>query len=422
MICEIINVGTELLLGQSVNTNARDIGILLAGSGLDCYCQTSVGDNLERISGAINTALNRADAVILTGGLGSTDDDLTRDAVAAATGRKLVLNDSLEDMIRDKLRELEPAATEKTLRQAFVPEGAEPIKPTIGTAAGFILEHKGKIIAATPGVPAEMSRMLESDILPRLKVLSPGKQHVIVSRVLKIYGLREVEAERRIEDIIAGQSNPTIAPLIGKGAVNLRLTAKAPSREEAISRIVGLEEQVRERLGDFIFGIDGEDMEDVVGELLKKREHSVALAESITGGLTASRLINTPGSSKYVIGGVVAYANSVKTGLLGVSPKSLLTHGAVSSQTAEAMALGVRKALGSDIGISSTGVAGPGGGSPEKPVGLVFFALAAADTLQCERKSFHGSRNEIRFKASQYLLNMLRLYLIGKSGRGQEGA
>jgi nicotinamide-nucleotide amidase len=420
LICEIINVGTELLLGQSVNTNARDIGIILAASGIDCYRQISIGDNLDRIAAAVNDSLKKADAVILTGGLGSTDDDLTRDAVAKATGRELVLDAALAVMIKEKLKELEPRASDKALRQAYVPAGARPIKPTLGTAAGFIMNVGSKIIAATPGVPAEMARMLESDIIPEIKSAAKIVSPVIVSRILKIYGLREVEVENLVHDLISAQTNPTVAPLIAKGAVTLRLTAKADTRAAALKLISRVENQARELLGDAVFGVDSEEMEDVAGALLRSRGLTVALAESITGGLTASRLINTTGSSTYVKGGVVAYANSVKTDILGVAPQTILNHGAVSAATAEEMAAGVKKALGSDIGLSSTGVAGPGGGTTEKPVGLTYFCLAAADTLECEHKVFRGTRNEIRFKASQYLLNMLRLYLLGRSGRNDE--
>lgn len=420
MICEIVNVGTELLLGQSVNTNARDIGVLLAASGIDCYRQSSVGDNLDRIVVAIKDSLTRADAVILTGGLGSTDDDLTRDAVAEATGRQLILDPTLESMIKEILNELEPNASIKALRQAYVPKGARPIRPTLGTAAGFILKANDKIIAATPGVPTEMIRMLESDIIPEIKSAVKGVSPVILSRVLKIYGLREVETERLVHDMISGQTNPTVAPLISKGAVMLRLTAKANTRQNALEIISAAEKQARELLGDAVFGVDTEEMEDTVGALLKSRGLTVTLAESITGGLAASRLINTPGSSVYLKGGVVAYSNSVKTDLLGVSAQTILNHGAVSAATAEEMAAGVKKVLGSDIGLSSTGVAGPGGGSHDKPVGLTYFCLAAADTLNCEHKIFRGTRNEIRFNASQYLLNMLRLYLLGRSGRDDE--
>jgi nicotinamide-nucleotide amidase len=418
MNCEIINVGTELILGQNLNTNSRDISVLLAASGIDCYYHTSVGDNLERIVNAIETAFKRSDAVIITGGLGSTDDDLTREAVARATGKRLIGDTGLEAWIKERLRQFEPGATEKAMRQAQIPEGSIIIKPTLGTAAGFITRTDGgHYVAATPGVPAEMMRMLESDILP---VLAPGNtpgSFAIVSRVLKVYGLREVETERMIQDIIDGQTNPTVAPLIGKGAVTLRISAKANTRDEAESLIAGMDEQIRERLGAHIFAIDSEEMEDVVGDLLKNRGLTIACGESITGGMCASRLINTAGSSAYVRGGIVAYDNDIKISALGVSPQTLLNHGAVSPATAEEMAVGVRKALGADIGLSTTGIAGPDGVTKDKPVGLVHFALSTADALIHDKKTFHGNRNDIRFKASQHALNMVRVFLSGGEGR-----
>lgn len=420
MNCEIINVGTELILGQNLNTNSRDISVLLAASGIDCYYHTSVGDNLSRIVAAIKTALQRADAVIITGGLGSTDDDLTREAVAAAVGRELVRDAGLEAAIKDRLREFEPDATVKAMRQAEVPEGSIIIKPTLGTAAGFIVKtDEGNYIAATPGVPAEMRRMLESDIIP---VFAPGnttEAFAIVSRVLKVYGLREVETERMVQDIIDSQTNPTVAPLIGKGAVTLRISAKAATRDEADAMINGMDERIRERLGTYVFGIDSEEMEDAVGDRLRQRGLSIACAESITGGLCVSRLVNTPGSSEYVRGAIVAYDNEVKQDVLNVAPQTLLNYGAVSPQTAEEMAVGARKALRADIGLSTTGIAGPDGATKDKPVGLVYFALSSADALIGGKKIFHGTRNDIRFKASQYALNMVRLYLDGETGGGK---
>lgn len=420
MNCEIINVGTELIIGQNLNTNARDISVLLAASGIDCYFQTSVGDNLGRIENVIRTAMNRSDAVIVTGGLGSTDDDLTREAVAAATGTELISDPSLEAWIKERLREFEPDATIKSLRQAMVPKGAIIIKPTLGTAAGFIVKtDAGKFVAATPGVPAEMLRMMESDILPVFARSNTGQSFAIVSRTLKIYGLREVEAERMIQDIINAQTNPTIAPLIGRGAVTLRISAKAGDRETAEAMISGLDEQIRDRLGDYVFGIDSEEMEDVVGDMLKGRKLTIACAESITGGLCTSRLINTPGSSSYVRGGIVAYENEVKRDVLGVSAQTLLNHGAVSAQTAEEMAIGVRKSLKAAIGLAVTGIAGPGGATKDKPLGLTHFALSSEDALIHGKKIFHGTRNDIRFKASQYALNMVRLYLAGDANGGR---
>ncbi len=421
MKCEVINVGTELLLGQSINTNARDIGLKLAAAGLDCYCQTTVGDNLERIAAAIKTALTRADAIILTGGLGSTDDDLTRDAVAAALHLPLQPVPALEKLIRAKLRDFAPTATDKTMRQALLPAGAIAIKPTLGTAAGFVVEHKGRLIAATPGVPAEMNRMLEADIIPRLRVGSASGA-VILSRILKIYGLREIEIENQIQDIIDAQTNPTLAPLIMRGSVAIRISAKAPDVDSALAIIADTQDALRERLGDYIFAIDTEEMESEVGKLLVAQDLSLATAESITGGLIGDRITNVAGSSAYYAGGVIAYDNEIKQRLLDVCPQTLLSHGAVSAPTAEEMAIGARTALGTDLAIAVTGIAGPDGGSAEKPVGLVYFALATAESIVCSNRTFHGDRNDIRFKTSQYALNMLRLYLLDRARRGGASA
>ena len=225
-----------------------------------------------------------------------------------------------------------------------------------------------------------------------------------------------------VQDLISVQNNPTIAPLIGKGAVLLRLTAKAPGRDAAEALISALETEARKRLGDYVFAIDMEEMEDAVGSFLEKQGTTLALGESLTGGLVTARLINSSGSSAYILGGVVAYSNEVKKKILGVSSQTILNYGAVSAQTAEEMASGVRVALGADIGLSSTGIAGPDGGTTEKPVGLVQFGLSAGDALVREHHVFHGSRNEIRFKASQYMLNMLRLYLISKERKGIDTA
>lgn len=422
MNCEIINVGTELLLGQNVNTNARDIGEKLAAAGIECYFQTSVGDNLARIVDAIKTAADRADAIIITGGLGSTDDDLTRQAVAEALGVELVSDTGLTRVIENRIREMEKAPTDKVMRQALIPKGATAILPTLGTAGGFVIDGSNAVIATTPGVPAEMLRMLDSDIIPAFRAHLREEGSVIVSRVLKVYGMREIEVEKAVQDIIDEQSNPTVAPLIARGAVTLRISAKADSRAAAETLIARTEDRVRERLGIAVFGIDTEEMEDITGALLKETGHGIALAESITGGLVVSRLVNTPGSSAYVTGGVVAYDNEVKRSVLGVSAQSLLNHGAVSAQVAEEMAMGVRRVLNADIGLSTTGIAGPEGGSQDKPIGLTFFALSASDTLICERAVFHGSRNDIRFKASQFALNLLRLYLLDMGSPGTETA
>lgn len=420
MNCEIVNVGTELILGHTVNTNAALIARKLAESGIDCYFQTSVGDNQARLVDTLRAGLDRSDVLIVTGGLGSTDDDITREAIAEAFGQPLGFQPHLARGIEERLTESKIPVTKKTLRQAYLPEGAQPIPAAKGTAPGMILDVSGKTVVALPGVPAEMEIMLDRSVLPYVRKRYRTGREVIVSRVLKVYGLREAEVEQKTADIIAAQSNPTIAPLIGRGEVQLRLTAKAAGQKRARDLIAVEEKRLRERLGDYVFAADEERMESTVAELLRRHRFSLAVAESFTGGLVCSRLVGVPGSSDFFWGGVVGYANALKTRILGVSPEHLLSQGAVSYAAVEDMATGIRHLAQTDIGIASTGIAGPPGGGREKPVGQSYFALSAKDALVTDHRRFRGDRDEIRFKASQYLLNMLRLYLLGKeTGKGE---
>lgn len=422
MNCEIINVGSELILGQTINTNAAFIARKLAEAGIDCYFQTSVGDNISRLSSILKQALKRSDVVILTGGLGSTDDDITREAVATAFGKKLNLQPHLALLIEEKMARVKMPIIRKTMRQAYLPEGAQPIPPVKGTAPGIILEVDGKTVFALPGVPAEMEAMLEKSVLPYIQRRYERGKETILSRILKICGMREADLEEKIADIIAAQTNPTIASLVGLGEVHLRLTAKASSMKTARELIEKEEQKIRDRLGDFIFGVDDEEMGEIVGNLLKRQHLTVSVAESVTGGLVCSRLVEAPGSSQYFMGGIIPYANPVKTKVIGVSPETLLSEGAVSAACAEQMATGIRHLLGTNIGLALTGIAGPFGGTAEKPVGLVYFVLAASDALIKSHHIFRGSRNEIRFKACQHLLDTLRLYLLKKERKGGEPA
>lgn len=420
MNCEIINVGTELILGQTVNTNAALISRKLAEAGVDCYFHTSVGDNLSRLVRTIKDAFGRSDVLIITGGLGSTDDDITREALAKSFKKELVFQTHLARTIEEKLTESRIPITKKTLRQAYLPDGAQAIPPVRGTAPGIILEVDKKTIFALPGVPAEMETMLTKSILPFLKRRYKRGKEVILSRILKIHGLREAEVEEKLADIIVSQTNPTIAPLVGLGEVHLRLTAKASSKKEAQELISTEEKKIREVLGDYLFAVDSEEMETVVGDLLRRHRLTVSVAESVTGGLVSSRLTSIPGSSEYFWGGVIGYANPVKTKVLDVSPEILLSSGAVSAVTAEQMATGVRHLMDTNIGLAVTGIAGPEGGTFQKPVGLSYFALSAKDALLREHLTLRGKRDEIRFKASQHLLNILRLYLLNKErGKGE---
>lgn len=420
MNCEIINVGTELILGQTVNTNAALIAKKLAEAGVDCYFHTSVGDNISRLVSTLKNAFGRSGVLIITGGLGSTDDDITREALAKAFKKQLVFQPHLAHAIEEKLIEGRIPVSKKTLRQAYLPEGAQAIPPVRGTAPGIILEIEKKAIFAMPGVPAEMEIMLTKSVLPFLKRRYKRGKEVIFSRILKIYGLREAEVEEKIADIIAAQTNPTIAPLVSLGEVHLRLTAKASSQKQALQLISTEEKKIREVLSDYLFAVDDEKMETVVGDLLKRHHLTASVAESVTGGLVSSRLTSVPGSSEYFWGGVISYANPVKTKVLDVSPEILLSSGAVSAATAEQMATGVRNLMDTNIGLAVTGIAGPSGGTLQKPVGLSYFSLSAKNALLKEHHIFRGRRDEICFKAAQYLLNMLRLYLLSKErGEGE---
>lgn len=422
MKCEILTVGTELLLGEVVNTNAAYIGRRLAENGIECFKTVSVGDNVTRASEAIKAALKQSDGVIVTGGLGSTADDVTRDALAAAVGRPLKMSPSLKKVVSQRLKALDSPVNERTLSQAMLPSGAEPIIPTAGTAPGVILDNDGKLIFILPGVPSEMKVMLDGAVIPYIKKRFSLGSDIILSREIKIYGLKEAEVEARILPLIQAQANPTIGLLAGAGEVIVRLTARAEDREKAEDLIGRVESRVRDELDFYIYGADLDTMEGTVATLLNEQGRTLSCAESVTGGMVASRLVNIAGSSGFLAGGVIAYSNTVKSKLLEVSAQSLLAHGAVSAVVAEEMANGVRKRLGTDLGISSTGIAGPGGATEGKPVGLVYFGLSTRERLLVDHVVFSGDRNEIRGRAATHLLNMVRLYLLDRSGRGSETA
>lgn len=422
MKCEILNLGTELLLGQIVNTNAAYIAERLADHGIECYHQEVVGDNLVRAVAAIKQALKRSDAIVITGGLGSTEDDITRAAISEATKRPLTMRASLKRVVEERLTLSGTPVNETTLRQAMLPRGAEAVLPTKGTAPGIILAKDDSTVVALPGVPSEMKSMLESSVLPYLVNRYGTAERPIISRTLKVYGLREPEVAERLRPMISSQENPTIALLVGLGDVIVRLTASAGSATEAVDLLDGTEQAVRSELGFYVYATDDATMEEAVGNLLLAQGFTVGCAESVTGGLVAAQLVNVAGASVYFAGGVIAYKNALKLQLLDVSAQSLLAHGAVSAVVAEEMANGVRRRLGVDIGISSTGIAGPTGGTPEKPVGLVHFGLAARDALLADHLVFQGDRNEIRAESALHLMNILRLYLLDRALGGSETA
>jgi len=408
LTAEIVSVGTELLLGQIANTNAQYLSRVLNDLGYDVYYHTAVGDNRARAAAAVRQALDRSDLVVTTGGLGPTTDDLTREAVADALGLPLELDEGTLGSIARFFEARGRPMPESNRRQALVPRGGRPIPNAHGTAPGILVEHGDKVVLLLPGPPAELVPMVEDSVRPYLARRAGGRPMVLVSRVLKSFGIGESDAEQRVLDLIAGQSNPTIAPLIDSGEVHFRITAKAPDRARALALIAGVEERLRERLGDHIFGADDETLEGAVAAALVERRFSLAVAESCTGGLITHSLTNVPGSSRFLERGLVCYSNASKVQLLGIDEALLAAHGAVSEPVAKAMADGVRRAAGTDYGLSTTGIAGPGGGTPDKPVGLVYIGVAGPRGTRVQRHRFMGQRQENKRRFTQQALALLR--------------
>ncbi|TDX52916.1 competence/damage-inducible protein A [Orenia marismortui] len=413
MKAEIITIGTELLLGQIVDTNSQWIGQKLAEIGIDLYYKVAVGDNKERILDTLDHSFKRADIIITTGGLGPTQDDLTREAIADALDLNLVKNEDLLIEIKNYFDKMGYQMANNNLKQAYLPQGALPINNSEGTAPGILLDKDGKIIISMPGVPIEMKTMMQETIIPYLKDKYLSNQ-IIKSRVIKTCGIGESSLEEIIDDILEDQSNPTIAPLASQGEVKLRLTAKANSEKEALELINSKENELKERIGEYIYGYNDDTLEKVIARLLSEKGLTIATAESCTGGLIGDRLTSIPGSSNYFERGVISYSNQAKIELLNVKEDTLQEHGAVSSQTAKEMAQGIRELANTDIAIATTGIAGPGGGSLEKPVGLVYMAIADKEGIESYEYKFNGSRNRVKYLTSQMILNLLRKKLLCK--------
>jgi nicotinamide-nucleotide amidase len=403
--CEIVAVGTELLLGQIVDTNSSWMGERLALRGIEHLRQTKVGDNHQRIVDAITEALTRADAVIVCGGLGPTQDDITREAIASVMGVELVRRDELADVIRELFASRGRTMPDNNLRQADVPDGATVIEQRTGTAPGLICPVGDKVVYAVPGVPYEMREMLERAVLPDLAERA-GVQVSIVSRTLRTWG----ESESRVAELLGPRidaldatGNPTIAFLAsGIEGIKVRLTARAGTVAEADELLAAEEAEVRAVLGGLVFSAADEPMEAVVGRLLHERGWTLAVAESLTGGLVASRLVAVPGASAWFVGGIVAYASDVKHDLLDVPPGPV-----VSEASAKAMADGVRRRLGADVGLATTGVAGPTEQDGQPP-GTVWLGMAVDDEVTAVQVRLPGDRERVRQMSVITLLDRLR--------------
>lgn len=405
MIVEVIAVGTELLFGQIINTNTATIGAALAERGLDAHFQQTVGDNLERIASSISTALDRADAVILTGGIGPTQDDITREAVCAATGLPMVFNDEYAERLREWWAGRGKTMPKSNLRQAYHPEGAELMMNPRGTAPGLAISHGGKLIFCVPGVPAEMEFLLANDVIPRL-VAASGEEKVIVSRLIRTWGRSESDVAETLDDLFEG-ANPSIAFLASASEIKVRITAKADSTVEALTLIEPVETEVRSRLGNTVFGTDDETIERVLLRLLSDLGYTIGTAESMTGGLVAARFTDLPGSSSVFKGGLVAYTNELKQRLLGVEDISSV----VDAATAVEMATGAQSLLDVDVAVAVTGSAGP---DPlEKPPGTVVIAVATPEDARAKELRYSGDRERIRAYGTTAALQLARLALIG---------
>jgi nicotinamide-nucleotide amidase len=406
---EVVGIGTEILLGQIANTNAREISERLAEAGIDVLHHQVVGDNVGRIADALRLALSRADVVVATGGLGPTGDDITRQAVAEASGRELSRRPEIEDFLREKFRRMDREMPESNLVQADVPEGARYILPDRGTAPGLVLEVEGgKHLYAIPGVPAEMREMLEGVILPELRERAGAR--TLVSREIRAVGVPEARVGELLDDLFRSSENPTVAFLASAGEVRIRLTAAASSRAGAAKLIHPLEEEVRSRLGDAVFGADHDSLEGSVARLLEDRQLLLACAESLTGGSLGARITAIPKASSYFLGSAVCYSKDAKRDLLGIPEEILDGPGTVSEECAIAMARGARRAYGADVGLSTTGVAGP---DPleGKPPGTLFVGLAADGAEEVRGLRAPGDRDQVRRWAEQGALDLLRRHL-----------
>jgi nicotinamide-nucleotide amidase len=405
---EIVCIGTELLLGQILDTNAQFLARELADLGVDLYHKTTVGDNLQRIIAALQLAWSRADLLILSGGLGPTQDDLTREAVAGLLHEELQLNEEAWSQVQNHFTKIQRPMSESNRRQAMFPKSGQVITNHLGTAPCILVAKDNHFLIALPGVPRELKGVWEVAVKPYLKkLLEKENSPILTSRLIKMVGIGESAMEEQVIDLINSQTNPTVAPYAGTGEVTLRVTAKGFDQSNNWRLIEGVTTLIQERLSSYIYGYDNDNLETVIGRMLKSMGWRLATAESCTGGLISHRITNVPGSSAYLLGGVNSYSNELKINLLGIPAAIIESHGAVSPETAGAMAVGIRRITGAEVGLAATGIAGPDGGSLEKPVGLVYLAVDLPGLSRVEKRLFKSDRNGNKESAAQAGLTLL---------------
>jgi nicotinamide-nucleotide amidase len=406
MRAEILSVGTELLLGHITDTNATYLAQQLAGLGIDLLYVSTIGDNLGRLTEAVRRGHERSDLVVTTGGLGPTEDDLTREAIAATLGETPTVDEEYVVKLRDFFASRGVAMPERNVKQAWTLPSVTILANPLGTAPGWWAERDGRVIVAMPGVPHEMTRMWEHEVAPKLRARSDA---ALYTRILRVAGLGESTVEERLGALVR-ETNPTVATYAKRDAVDVRVTAKAATEEDARALVDQMDARVRGELGESVFGIDSETLSSVALKLMTERKLFLGTMESCTGGLLASLLTDTPGVSTIFRGGLVSYATDLKEEW-GVPREVVERHGVISVETARAMAQAAREWLHADIGVGVTGVAGPDK-QEDKPVGTVHIAVASADWVRDTSQRFNGGRTEIKWRAAQTALNLLRLSLL----------
>lgn len=415
MTAETIFVGTELLLGNIVNTNAAYLAEQMAVLGFPMYYQTTVGDNAERLEGCIRQALDRSDLVILSGGLGPTQDDITKETAAKVMGKELLLNEEAKEQIEAFFAKRGKTMAENNLKQAMMPKDAIMLENTNGTAPGAIMEKDGKIIVLLPGPPEELSLMFERSVAPYLQ---DRVSQVIYSAMVKVCGVSESDVAQQLDDLIRSTGEVTVAPYAKIGEVHLRVTAKAEDEKQAKKLVKPVIKDIKARLGDAVYTTHKEvSLEQSVVDLLLANNLTVTTVESCTGGLLAGRLINVPGVSEIFKMGHITYSNKAKRKIVGVRRKTLEKYGAVSGQVVKEMVNGVLQITRADVAVSISGLAGPDGGTPEKPVGLVYIACSVCGTVTVQECRFSGDRSKIRESAVAAALILMRRCIMAYSSK-----